>query len=443
MKIKHLIIVSLILAIITIGAASASQDIASDDGLAASDGDDQVSIDNDDSLSEEGDDLDDGEDDWNDNSDESDFIDINQEVAINDENDYFAEVELDATAQGNISVSVDGNKVYDKNLDQIKWENGTIWNNDDELVQDESVHVYKLYLTDLDYTFEAGNSYDFNVSYFDGENTYYSTETVSIYKKDIITQDGITIEIDSQNKCYIDEESYFIDITAPISADGNVTVVIYDGDSVKYTRTLKLSEIEERYLDEEDETCSYQISAKEIDEEFEIGTYDVEVTYAQDGIEDITLTGTVIFTSMAEEENPYKGYLNQNEVQIKNTEETLISVFCPEGTEGKFVINIRDDEYVTINSVEHNITVDDYGKTISWNIESLGITAAGNYQVEVYYYGTEEYDHDYVTGGTLHIVDDTQFRVKSSYPLLNDFGEVFFVFCPEGSEGKKNHFKRN
>ena len=437
MKIKYLIIVSLILAIITIGAASASQDIASDDGLAASDGDDQVSIDNDDSLSEEGDDLDDGEDDWNDNSDESDFIDINQEVAINDENDYFAEVELDATAQGNISVSVDGNKVYDKNLDQIKWENGTIWNNDDELVQDESVHVYKLYLTDLDYTFEAGNSYDFNVSYFDGENTYYSTETVSIYKKDIITQDGITIEIDSQNKCYIDEESYFIDITAPISADGNVTVVIYDGDSVKYTRTLKLSEIEERYLDEEDETCSYQISAKEIDEEFEIGTYDVEVTYAQDGIEDITLTGTVIFTSMAEEENPYKGYLNQNEVQIENTEETLISVFCPEGTEGKFVINIRDDEYVTINSVEHNITVDDYGKTISWNIESLGITAVGNYQVEVYYYGTEEYDHDYVTGGTLHIVDDTQFRVKSSYAILNDFGEVFFVFCPEGSEGKK------
>ena len=73
MKIKHLIIVSLILAIITIGAASASQDIASDDGLAASEGDDQVSVDNDDSLSEEGDELDDDENDENDGND-VDFI---------------------------------------------------------------------------------------------------------------------------------------------------------------------------------------------------------------------------------------------------------------------------------------------------------------------------------------------------------------------------------
>ena len=315
----------------------------------------------------------------------------------------------------------------------LDWEYGRDWDENDDPIVDESVHIYKFYLSDLDYIFEVDNDYEFNVTYFDGENTYSLTETVSIYKKDIITQDGITIEINSQSECYVDDWDYFIDITAPMSADGNVTVVISNANGVKYTRTLSLSDIEECSEDEEDGTYLYQITAKEIDPNFEIGTCDVQVTYVQDGIEDITLTGRVVFSSL---DNPFNVKMSNEEVSIDDKEETLISVFCPEGTPGKFVIAFINDDYETIRTVEHNITEDDYEKTISWNMGSLEIDAAGKYRVEVKYYENVE-DYDYITGGILNIVDNTQFRVKASEELLNNFNGVFFVFCPEGSEGKK------
>lgn len=158
MKIKYLIMVGLILAVLTIGAVSASDDA---DALAAIDNDD--SVDEIDSIdSGEGDTLSD-----NDQDDVDVSLNYDEEGGIPLDEDFaFAEITVPKDATGNVTVFVgdEDNKVFDDELNTLDYV-------EDE--DDPGIYIYSLKLGklgNLDEMFSVGNSYWFQVGYSGDEN---------------------------------------------------------------------------------------------------------------------------------------------------------------------------------------------------------------------------------------------------------------------------------
>ncbi|WP_458453509.1 Ig-like domain-containing protein [Methanobrevibacter sp.] len=426
MKLKHMILVSLILAILTIGAVSASEDIMSEDTLNADTGDESISISDEDSqLNEEDDGGSDENDGYVEEEDPCDIF-IYDSADIDDDDYEFASVELKTDADGNISLKVNNQELVNKELSQFT---------NRYLDADfDDVYIYNFYFKDFDYEFVADVTYDIEVSYFDGENTYTQTGQMTPYKLNKIEQDGITVEIRSRGDCLIDfnEEEGFVFITAPAGADGNVTVIFDDGE--KYSKTLSLNEL---YYDSEME--EYSVCVRHIDSNMEPGTHTIYVTYDQDGIEPISLSGNVTF-SYENKALMYKTYINPDEVNVDADETVLISLLCPEGSTGKFVISIYNYEGFS-NNIEHPITEQDGGKTIAWNMSALGITEKGKYSLSIYHYISDE-EYDGIGEGMLKIVDNDEFRAKSSDAyVIYDETEIISVFCPTGNAEAKITFK--
>ena len=161
---KYLIIVSLILAILTIGAASASQDVVLDDGLAASDsGDDLVSAE--DGGDGSGDLAADPEDPEEDDPavDVTVYGDPIDEDDYEDDGDYIvADINAPKNATGKVAVIVDNyedNPVFVSNLTSLV-------NQPDE--DDPDCLCYSIYLSQLEYEFVNDTEYSILVRYFDG-----------------------------------------------------------------------------------------------------------------------------------------------------------------------------------------------------------------------------------------------------------------------------------
>lgn len=143
-----------------------------------------------------------------------------------------------------------------------------------------------------------------------------------------------------------------------------MTVVVWD-DNGKHSYTIALTDILHCWNDTNDEVCNYRIYPEDIGYNFEVGTYFIEVTYTQDGIEPLYVNGSVRFTTESEEMNPFKVSINSDEVRLEDTDTVLISLLCPEDTEGKFTIRFLDDNWEPIRTVEYPITAEDYGKTLT------------------------------------------------------------------------------
>ena len=157
MKIKHLIMVGLILAILTIGAVSASDDA---DALAAIDNDDSV----DETVS-----IDSGEGDTLSDEDDVDVsLNTDYEGGIPLDEDYaFAEITAPKDATGNVTVFVNDkdNKVFEDKLTNLDYV-------EDE--DDSDFYIYSLKLGklgNLAEMFTVGCSYWFEVNY-SGDNYY-------------------------------------------------------------------------------------------------------------------------------------------------------------------------------------------------------------------------------------------------------------------------------
>ena len=359
-----------------------------------------------------------------------------EDIPINDENEYFADVTLNTDAIGRVIIRVNGSEVYNESIENLNGTHPYTWDDDDNEVLDESRWEYRFYLKDLTYEFEVGKTYLFTVSYFDGEDTYSESKDKTIYKKDIVSKDGISVEILSHGKVYLDDYPIFIEIYNPANATADVTVVI-SGNGKNYNKKVALSDIDtENGYDEENKLYYWYVYPKDLDiDDLEVGTYEVKVTYEQEGIDALSVEGNVTFTTEYEDMYPYKGYINSDDINMDDGETTLVSVYCPEGTTGKFVIKVLDNDYEELNTIEYVLEEDDYGKTITWNMSALGIEDAGKYYVNIYYYSDDEYDDEYVASGTLNIFNESEFRVKDNTYVYLSFDEVFFVFSPAGSAG--------
>ena len=150
MKFKHLIIVGMILAILTVGAVSASQDIEGNDTIAQPADDElvieQSSDDDSQDLAYDEEDLigasDDSEDIIGDYESGSVTIKVNKNVDIGE--DKLGLVRDDKGLKGTITVTIDGKKVFTKKFTDGKTKIYRIGNKDIDLSEYCGVHTVKI-----------------------------------------------------------------------------------------------------------------------------------------------------------------------------------------------------------------------------------------------------------------------------------------------------------
>ena len=252
MKIKYLILVSLILAIITIGAASAADD---SDALAVGT-DDSLSVDDIDVVSENG--NEDGE-------DPADAVDVTVEDnygdPITDEDyengDYIvAYISAPKNATGRVAVIVDENETnpaFEGDLTSLN-------HKEDENYPD--FNNYFIGKNQLKFEFVNGTQYSIIVKYFDGNYANASGEGTLTFAgaEDIGDLEELYIGIYCN-----DEDDYLIgdnlEVTVEISdlISNNVTILLNDKELFNIT-------ISDCYWDSEEECYIY---------EFDLGDYDV------------------------------------------------------------------------------------------------------------------------------------------------------------------------
>ena len=253
MKIKHLIIVSLILAIITIGAASAADD---SDALAVGT-DDSLSVDDIDVVSENGNE---------DGGDPADAVDVtvwdNDGGPITDDDyeengDYIiADITAPKNATGRVAVIVDENETnpaFEGDLNSLN-------HKEDENYPD--FYNYFIGKNQLNFEFVNGTKYSIIVKYFDGNYANASDEgTLTFAGADDI---GDLEELDIGINCN-DEDDYligdYLKVTVEISdlISNNVTILLNDKELFNIT-------ISDCNWDSEKEYYIY---------EFDLGDYDV------------------------------------------------------------------------------------------------------------------------------------------------------------------------
>ena len=142
-----------------------------------------------------------------------------------------------------------------------------------------------------------------------------------------------------------------------------------------------------------------------------------------------------------DEEDPYHIEIVE-EFDVSDQDQTIISIFCPEGTEGWFVIMVLDDDWREIFDYEYEITEDDYDATIQITPADLEMTEPGGYIIDIYLTDDPEEYHDvdliYEDRRGIEAVDYTQFRyisLDTFNPNALSEDNIFAVYCPEGSEG--------
>lgn len=253
MKIKHLIIVGLILAIITIGAASAADDS------------DALAVGTDDSLSAE--DIDvvsENEDDGGDDS--ADAVDVTVEDNYGDpitDDDYeengdyiVAYISAPKNATGKVAVIVDQNETnpaFEGNLTSLNYEV-------DE--NDPDFYNYFIGKNQLKFEFVNGTQYSIIVKYFDGNYADASDEgTLTFASADDI---GDLEELYIGIYCDVEDDyliGNYMEVTVEISdlISNNVTILLNDKELFNFT-------ISDYYWDSEEECYIYN---------FDLGDYDV------------------------------------------------------------------------------------------------------------------------------------------------------------------------
>ncbi|WP_458405821.1 hypothetical protein, partial [Methanobrevibacter sp.] len=150
----------------------------------------------------------------------------------------------------------------------------------------------------------------------------------------------------------------------------------------------------------------------------------------------------------SDEDNPYDLYVPE-EFDINDTDAVIVSIYCPEDTEGVFYIDgdvAYSDEYgdevgMEFDPLIHQITNDDWGKRINWTVSDLSVKMVGNYWFNVHLLESSDDEATWdnsICEGSGDAVDYTQFRANvfehDEFALTNN-NAIVSVYCPEGSSG--------
>ena len=298
MKLKHLIIVSLILAIFAIGAVSASEDVAIDDELAVDEGVEIEETPVDEST-------------LGGDSDVGGFNTYYEEIIpVDDDYTDIIEVENDNSPEGNLTISVNNALVYNNEFDSYS----------------------SFYLGDLN--INTPNEYNVSVNFVPVTG---SKLTLADYKLIVTEKENNTLfdYVTISNNVDVSDSEYFVYYS---SNDLTGRIIIYIDNVVYYNQTV---------------SDDSEIYVSDLNKKVSLGSHIVQMKY-DDG-ENLTLIRsslTKFYFSMGIEDFEYGDDL------LIIGSEYLLDVFLPKDATGSLFVVLNGKEYnVAYKNGSGNVTI--------------------------------------------------------------------------------------
>jgi hypothetical protein len=139
-----------------------------------------------------------------------------------------------------------------------------------------------------------------------------------------------------------------------------------------------------------------------------------------------------------DEDDPYKIDVAY-EFDVNDPDALIVTLYCPDGEQGFFVFRVLDDDWKEISTYEYPIQASDYDKLITVTASDLRINTTGDYFIEIYRVDdVDVIDVEHLIGDSwTEAVDYTSFRyiAWNTNPQLLLTDPVFAVYCPSASEG--------
>ncbi|MBQ8017821.1 MAG: Ig-like domain repeat protein [Methanobrevibacter sp.] len=364
MNIKHLIIVSLILAILTIGAVSASE-VA--DEIAIDDSSSDVDIIAQDGEEEDSDDISVVVDEYDVDDEPPYVVDTNKNSS---EIAYIEYAPKDSTGRVTVLAGEDESEtLMDKSIQSLTY--------------DDDFDTFLITLNDLNRVINEDSLF-ITVKYFgadnnliDSDNGTVKFENLSGYDEPADNPNAIYIEIYDVDEdgepmiCYL-EEDYFASVELPSDAQGNITVYI-KGKGYVFNKNLTQCSPDEDYNTEG--RVKYLIWTNQLNPTLEKDDYEITVSYVGGNYGDVNESSTVRFESR---------------------EDHVVELF----DESDFNMGLKDEEiaYINVDKINGTVKVFIDGKeylskvvldeedyySVSVDFTSAGVTI-GNHTVKVTY----------------------------------------------------------
>uniref|UniRef100_UPI00386B0774 hypothetical protein n=1 Tax=Methanobrevibacter sp. TaxID=66852 RepID=UPI00386B0774 len=348
---KGMLITLILLAILTMGAVSASDNITSDD-LAAMDEGDVADASLDDELSEiceenvavemdDGDDLKDSDDEITEDNFHYCWV-SNRETKNNDDYDKeICNIGVWNVYEGTLSLTItnqdDYSKTYNKTIpDDYDMDNHIVWR-----------------LSELDIIDEVG-AYNFNVNYVNGDTDISIIEDFSFQL--------IQLEFASQEGDIFKE--YPFDVIRIWDGEANVEIYVNDNQCQNSEENPYGWRFRDLGIDKVGE---YNITIKSFDEDGEL-------------IEEISYTLNVI-------EFDKSDFLVFSNFQVSDLDEPALYIYCPDGSEGSIGIygESLEDEF----DVKPN-------EWMTWTLDDLGIDGNGDHEFEIVHYTDDNHEGEFI-----------------------------------------------
>lgn len=141
---------------------------------------------------------------------------------------------------------------------------------------------------------------------------------------------------------------------------------------------------------------------------------------------------------LGEIEDDFQGYVNEENVDINDINETEgVSFYCPEGYSGNVTIDFPENpELNIIYPVNESV----WNTSVKYNIPDLGISETGRYDVDLIFYNVEDEEPYWLTHGFINVVDYTKFwvnvNISFGWPQPIDLDIPYQLYYPVGSAGK-------
>ena len=396
MKFKKIMLVTfLLLAVLTIGAVSAADDVASDD-LAVSDDGDSIE-----SPADDADVLSDGEQDAL--GDEEHYIGVNEDDIIIDENDpdYDENATVawiilpNDTTKGRFVICDGDEEIFGADV-EAPGNNG--WHIDEGGNLKCHALISQLDLSDVEdedeITFNFIDSERYEIEgYAVTMGIRVTDTTISFYELDDDEEDDIYVgfwdEDDERGILYTNSEGWVVNVDICDGSEGMIYIIINDDDENPIEWEIECDEWEDfPYHDWSledlgiEEAGQYNITVKCNDEVIDEGQLNVQ-----------NWNGTTFRV-------------------IEDYDEGVrFLLYCPDGAEGTVTVVIgkdEDDEFIIVDdSITYEITSDDYNDYIEFAMDNY-LEEEGDYHINItvgdfsygswFYFGDDEEEDDIYVG---------------------------------------------
>ena len=304
--------------------------------------------------------------------------------------------------QGDIVIKIDGEEYYRKQIASK------------DLEEEENGWYYYISLDDLQKTIEPGHYGMLEAFYYGADGT----EGYSCQKDIEVSRAKPSIEIYGVMSLADDA----VVMIYPKGDDSQSFRVIIEIDGEVYLNATN-EQLNLVLRPDEDDNMYYSIYPSMLNRTLQLGASygEVKVRYISDRF-DITNEEDGGYPSMKVE-----GLLNEVEYDYIGP---VVSVYSgdKQGNEIQVWARFGDEPFEVIATAYCIKNV-----FVNWDLTGLGLNMGDNVFIEVWIEG----DTDPEFGGDIWVVNSSDFRAKSKDALFVDKDTpVFFVFCPEGSEGK-------